>query len=71
MTDDELRRAILRGGYDWIKVRRYEPPEDPEVEQHEDYARLVAHHEAETRFLIDVCRRLAREIECLKVGGEE
>lgn len=48
-------------GYGWIKVPRYE--DDPNLSWEERYQRLEQHHIAETTFLIEEVRKLARQLD--------
>jgi hypothetical protein len=50
----------LYDGYSWIKVPRYR--DDPAKSWEERYRALEEHHVAETTFLIDKVRELARRI---------
>lgn len=57
MSKEELQEII--NSYKWIKVKRYEEPEYIDKDSYED---LRIHHEKETNFLINKCRRLAKEL---------
>jgi hypothetical protein len=48
-------------GYNWIKVKRH--VFDPDKTAAENYEGLEAHHVAETSFLIQKVRELARRID--------
>lgn len=48
-------------GFGWIKVSRYE--DDPHLAWEERYQRLEQHHIAETTFLIEEVRKLARQLD--------
>jgi hypothetical protein len=56
-------------GYKWIKVKKYVM--DDNAPWKERYAQLEEHHIAETTFLIDEIRKLAKELADLKPEGEE
>ncbi|HKD36688.1 MAG TPA: hypothetical protein VKB78_07800 [Pirellulales bacterium] len=51
-------------GYGWIKVGRHR--DDPTLSWEERFRILEQHHLAETGFLIDEIRRLAKEYDRLK-----
>jgi hypothetical protein len=51
-------------GYGWIKVARHR--DDPDLSWEERFRILEKHHLAETEFLIDEVRRLAKECDRLK-----
>lgn len=63
MDDAELQTYL--SGFRWIRVRRY--AERPELPWEERYRRLEAHHRAETAFLIEEVRRLARRLHAVSV----
>jgi hypothetical protein len=55
-------------GHDWIKVPAFKP--DPSKTVEENYDALMAHHVAETTFLIDEIRSLAYSAD-YELGGYE
>lgn len=61
MDDAELDTYL--SGYRWIRVPRH--TERPELSWEARYRRLEAHHLAETTFLIEEVRRLARRLHAL------
>lgn len=48
-------------GFKWIKVKRH--AYDPQLTDRQNYENLNLHHVAETAFLIDKVRELAKKID--------
>lgn len=55
----DVHKVADESDFSWIKVKQFKPEDyEPEFRM----AALEAHHVAETKFLLSVCRALAQQI---------
>lgn len=64
MTTNKEDLEEIINSYKWIKVKKYveEDSRNPMVEWKSAYHSLAKHHKEETKFLINKCRELAKEL---------
>lgn len=68
MINDELIASIVYGNEkDWIKVKKLNLDG---VLESEAYSKLLEHHEKETSFLIGVCKKLAEQLDDIRILEE-
>jgi len=60
-TDDDLVSIIDPENFSWIKVKKY--IQDENAPWKEKYQALEDHHVKETTFLLNKCRKLAKELQ--------
>lgn len=59
LTPTQLQSIAKEGNYDWIKVKKIKENDDSDDPE---YWKLLIHHRAETVFLINKCRELAKQL---------
>lgn len=68
MEKSDLEIILDEQNYSWIKVEKYRERDihNRRLEWRDEYALFMQHHVQETKFLIEMCRTLAKELQTYK-----